>query len=139
MKLRCWKCGEPLRRDLPRTFPRLEQCKQCGSDLHVCRMCRHYAPRYISQCAHETAEPPRDRELANFCQHFRPNPGAFQGNNLDEVESARKELDSLFGVEEVEEDLEGGADEKEGREKPQESDAISALNALFKDPPNEKE
>lgn len=132
MKLRCWKCGEPLRRDLPRTFPRLEQCKACGSDLHVCRMCRHYAPRYISQCAHDTAEPPRDRELANFCQHFRPSREAFQGGGSDDAESARRELDALFG---------GGNDVDSGEpdyESTQAPNSFEALDALFKDEPGEK-
>ena len=130
MKLRCWKCGEPLRRDLPRTFPRLEQCKACGSDLHVCRRCHHYAPRYISQCAHDTAEPPRDRELANFCQHFRPDPEAFYGNALDASESARRELDTLFN---------GGAENErseEDEEPPQPSNPFDALNALFNGAPD---
>jgi len=136
VKLRCGKCGEPLRKDLPRTFPRLEQCKECGSDLHVCRMCRHHAPRYISQCAHDTAEPPRDRELANFCQHFRPSANAFQGGNFGEVESARKELDSLFGVEE--EIPEAGPDESGDEALPEESDSLSALNALFNDSPTKE-
>ena len=128
MSLRCWRCGEPLRRDLPRTFPRLEQCRKCGTDLHVCRMCRHYAPRYISLCAHDTAEPPRDRELANFCQHFRPSPDAFQGSGLDKVDAARKELNAFFGAEAAE-DAEP-ADE----EAPTSPNAMDALNALFNDP-----
>ncbi|GAB4362412.1 MAG: hypothetical protein Kow006_33670 [Gammaproteobacteria bacterium] len=132
MGLRCWRCGEPLRRDLPRTFPRLEQCKACGSDLHVCRMCRHYAPRYVSQCAHDTAEPPRDRELANFCQHFRPSPSAYRGGGTGEAEAARRELDSLFGAGEA-------GEETAGEETAQEaSDALEALNALFEDPPEKQ-
>ncbi|HEY5789504.1 MAG TPA: hypothetical protein VIX81_02705 [Gammaproteobacteria bacterium] len=54
-RLLCWRCGAALRDDLPRIFPRLEKCKACNSDLHVCVMCRHYAPQYIRKCAHDLA------------------------------------------------------------------------------------
>lgn len=123
-KLVCWKCGHPLRKDLPRTFPRLEQCKQCGSDLHVCRMCRHYAPRYISQCEHELAEPPRDRELANFCQYFKPDPHAYVGREQREADEAKRRLDALF---------DGEAQEPADDETPAavKDDPLDALNALF--------
>lgn len=124
-KLACWKCGHPLRKDLPRTFPRLEQCKQCGCDLHVCRMCRHYAPRYISQCEHEMAEPPRDRELANFCQYFKPDPHAYIGREQREADEAKRRLDALFGAPRPVED-EG--EESTGKPK---DDALDALNTLF--------
>lgn len=124
-KLVCWKCGHPLRKDLPRTFPRLEQCKQCGSDLHVCRMCRHYAPRYISLCDHELAEPPRDRELANFCQYFKPDPHAYVGREQREASAAKRQLDALFGG--------GGpaAGEDEPAAAKTADDPLDALNALF--------
>lgn len=98
MKLRCWRCGFALRDDLPRIFPRLERCPGCGADLHTCRQCRHYAPRYVSLCAHDQAEPPRDRETANFCQFFRPSPHAFAGE-APRDEAARSELEALFGGE----------------------------------------
>ncbi len=92
----CWRCGEALRKDLPRVFPRLEKCRGCGADLHVCRLCRHHAPRYISQCDHELAEPPRDRELANFCQYFKPRTAAFEARQAKAAKDARSALDSLF-------------------------------------------
>ncbi len=126
-KLVCWKCGHPLRKDLPRTFPRLEQCKQCGCDLHVCRLCRHYAPRYISQCDHELAEPPRDRELANFCQYFKPDPFAYVGREQREAAQAKHQLDALFGGA-VPGDGEEAADDSAAAAK---SDPFDALNALF--------
>lgn len=124
-KLVCWKCGHPLRKDLPRTFPRLEQCKQCGSDLHVCRMCRHYAPRYISQCAHDMAEPPRDRELANFCQYFKPDPHAYVGREQREASAARRELDALFGT------SQNNDVEQESKPEKTDDDPLNALDALF--------
>lgn len=126
-KLVCWRCGHPLRKDLPRTFPRLEQCKQCGTDLHVCRLCRHYAPRYISQCDHELAEPPRDRELANFCQYFKPDPDAFIGREQREAAEARSRLDDLFGRPEPKEEE---TDEAQTKPKPKE-DPFAAVNSLF--------
>ena len=92
----CWRCGEALRDDLPRIFPRLEKCRACGSDLHVCRMCRFYAPQYTTKCSHDRAEPAREVDIANFCQHFRLRPGAHSGDG-DVTSRARGELDALFG------------------------------------------
>jgi hypothetical protein len=91
----CWRCGEQLRDDLPRTFPRLEQCRGCGSDLHVCRMCRFFAPQYPSNCSHEQAEPARTVDQANFCPWFTLRPGAHDGP-LTAAEQARDRLASLF-------------------------------------------
>jgi len=130
-RLVCWKCGHALRKDLPRTFPRLEQCKQCGSDLHICRMCRHYAPRYISQCDHELAEPPRDRELANFCQYFKPDPGAFVGREQREANDARRQLDALFGGDEVPDEKVPDEENDAASSVPAKNDPLAALNDLF--------
>jgi len=91
----CWRCGSELRDDLPRIFPRLEQCTACGSDLHVCVMCHHYAPQYVGCCSHDQAEPVRDTQLANFCAHFRPRPNA-QRNLSDPAAGGLGALDALF-------------------------------------------
>ncbi|MDX1594753.1 MAG: hypothetical protein R3298_10905, partial [Gammaproteobacteria bacterium] len=93
----CWRCGAPLRDDLPRIFPRLEKCLACGSDLHVCRQCRFYAPQYTTKCSHDRAEPAREVDVANFCAHFRLRTGAYAGG-ADATARARDRLDAMFGA-----------------------------------------
>ena len=122
----CWRCGEPLRDDLPRIFPRLEKCLACSSDLHVCRMCRFYAPQYTTKCSHDRAEPAREIDIANFCSHFRLQHGAHDGAAAT-GERARDDLAVLFG---------GGTDEvvalgKEGGSPNGEPDLLAELESLF--------
>jgi hypothetical protein len=39
----------------------------------------------------------RDKERANFCDHFRPVAGAFKGGTTGAADAARAELEKLFG------------------------------------------
>jgi len=92
----CWRCGTALGSEqLPVT--RLEQCHHCHAELHVCRMCRSWNPRYTSKCSHDHAEPPLERERANFCQYFRPAAGANHGGGMPADAGARADLEALFG------------------------------------------
>ncbi|HYQ73324.1 MAG TPA: hypothetical protein VET88_15550 [Gammaproteobacteria bacterium] len=96
-RIECWHCGTAVKPDqLPVT--RLEQCRHCHADLHACRLCRYWNPRYTSKCSHDHAEPPLERESANFCQFFRPVAGAFRNAAAPPGEAARASLESLFGV-----------------------------------------
>jgi len=90
----CWKCGAALD-DIPRPLSRYQPCRRCGADLYVCRMCLHHDPRWQNACREERAEPPRSKETANFCDWFKPRPGAFQGGGGDARHQAA--LDALFG------------------------------------------
>ncbi|MDH3872342.1 MAG: hypothetical protein OEU44_09015 [Gammaproteobacteria bacterium] len=91
----CWRCGAAVKPD-QRPINRLEQCRGCQADLHVCRLCRSWNPRMTGYCDHDHAEPPLERERANFCQYYKPRPGAFTPGEQDVDRDARKELDSLF-------------------------------------------
>ncbi len=126
----CWRCGEALRDDLPRIFPRLEKCRACGSDLHVCRMCRFYAPQYTTKCSHDRAEPAREIDVANFCQHFRLRSGAYAGGG-DPNDRARGALDTLFGDAAQAGQMDDDGPAMEG------PDPLDALKSLFGDPPDE--
>src|SRR5690606_39282520 len=42
--LLCWRCGESLA-ELTLPLSRRDECPKCRAELHVCRMCVHYAPR----------------------------------------------------------------------------------------------
>jgi hypothetical protein len=94
--IQCWKCGSSLSA-LALPFGREERCKSCGSDLHVCRLCRQFDPRQYQQCKEPTVEEVRNKERANFCDHFVPKEGAWTGSTGTGQDAARSELDKLFG------------------------------------------
>ena len=98
MGLVCWKCGISLR-DVPRPLARLSRCPECFSDLHCCRMCRKYAPQFITKCSDERADPPENRQGANFCDWFSPHIGAFTGKEQSAEQKAKDALLGLFGGE----------------------------------------
>lgn len=94
-ELVCWKCGASLA-DLTLPLRRLEECPQCRAQLHVCRMCREYDTRVTGACREQGAEEVRNKEGANFCDFFRPRPGAYAGNSAA-ADQALSELSKLFG------------------------------------------
>lgn len=96
MGLLCWKCGASLR-DVPRPLSRLSQCPDCFSDLYCCRMCRKFAPKYIAKCSDERADPPQNKQGANFCDWFSPDPDAFSGREQSAEQQSKDALAALFG------------------------------------------
>jgi hypothetical protein len=92
----CWKCGSSLA-ELTLPLRRLEECAKCRAELHVCRMCVDYDTRIAKHCREPTAEEVRDKAAANFCDHFKPRPGAYTPPNTAEVDKSRSALDKLFG------------------------------------------
>jgi len=112
----CWKCGASLAA-LSLPLRRLEECKACGAELHVCRLCEFYDTTVAKSCREPVAEEVKDKTRANFCDYFKPRPGAFTPRG-DAAERARAELDSLFGGSSG-----GGADAAEA--------ARAELEALF--------
>lgn len=93
----CWNCGASIAA-LTLPLGRLEECKACRSPLHVCRLCVHFEPRLPKQCREEGAEEVRAKDRANFCDWFRPRPGAFDAGRAAAADRARAELDALFGA-----------------------------------------
>lgn len=96
-KFECWKCGESLK-GVARPITRFSRCPVCRSDLHVCKLCRHYDPKVLGECRHDRAERVVDKEQANFCTHFRPRRDAHTGREDQANQSARAALDALFGL-----------------------------------------
>lgn len=96
MALLCWKCGSSLR-DVPWPLSRLSRCLECHADLYCCRMCRKYEPKYISKCGDDRADPPQNKQGANFCDWFSPNPNAYSGKEKSLENQARQNLAALFG------------------------------------------
>lgn len=93
----CWKCGASLAA-LTLPLRRLEVCASCGAELHVCRMCVEYDTSKAKSCREPIAEEVRDKEHANFCDFFKPRPGAFQPRDAGEIARAHAGLDALFGT-----------------------------------------
>jgi hypothetical protein len=94
--IQCWKCGAALAY-LPLPFGRIERCKQCDTDLHACRLCREFDRSYPQQCREPTVEEVRDKERANFCDHFAPKSGAYIAASSDASDASKTELERLFG------------------------------------------
>jgi hypothetical protein len=94
--IQCWKCGAALAH-LALPFGRSEQCRACGADLHCCKLCREFNPRQPQQCNEPTVEEVRNKERANFCDHYKPVTGAWQGGSNTGADAARSELEKLFG------------------------------------------
>ena len=92
----CWNCGENLD-DIPRPISRHANCPRCFNELHCCRLCRHYDAQKTASCFEDRAEPPLQKENANFCDFYAPQFDAFETNTADKSESARADLEALFG------------------------------------------
>ena len=96
MPLVCWKCGASLA-DLSLPLRRLEECRQCHAELHVCKMCEWYSTSVAKHCRETVAEEVKDKERANFCDYFKPRPDAYTAPDADAGSKAQAELDALFG------------------------------------------
>jgi hypothetical protein len=92
----CWKCGTSLA-DYTLPLRRLEECRTCGAELHVCKMCEWYSIAVAKHCREPIAEEVKDKERANFCDYFKPRPGAFSDTGTTAATKAKSDLDALFG------------------------------------------
>ncbi len=94
-QLTCWHCNASLAA-LSLPLRRLDICKACNSELHVCRMCVEYDTSKAKHCREPTAEEVRSKTEANFCDHFKPKANAFVPKNVDEIAKSKAALDALF-------------------------------------------
>ncbi|PIT98871.1 MAG: hypothetical protein COT74_14005 [Bdellovibrionales bacterium CG10_big_fil_rev_8_21_14_0_10_45_34] len=51
---------------------RSEDCPKCGADLRVCLNCSLYDPNSYHECRESSAELVKEKDRANFCDHFEP-------------------------------------------------------------------
>src|ERR1700680_431576 len=91
----CWRCGASLA-ELSLPLRRLEVCKACNAELHVCKMCIEYDTSYAKHCKEPTAEEVRKKDEANFCDHFKPKAGAYVAKDVAELARVKSALDDLF-------------------------------------------
>jgi hypothetical protein len=97
MQFSCWKCAQLI--DLPpgsRVGSR-DTCPRCDRDLHSCRNCDFYDPAKHNQCSEPQAEWVRDKEAANYCDFYRPNP-ILSAKSSSTPNDAKKKFDSLFKI-----------------------------------------
>lgn len=68
----CWKCGNELEFHVKVGVKvgRQDTCIHCRADLHCCKNCELWDPNIHNECREIHAPFIRDREEANFCQHF---------------------------------------------------------------------
>ena len=95
-ELVCWKCGHSLA-ELSLPLQRLDECRQCHAELHVCKMCEFYNVTVAKQCREPIAEEVRDKERANYCDYFKARPGAYSNAGIAAAAKAKSDLESLFG------------------------------------------
>jgi hypothetical protein len=96
MSLVCWKCGNSLA-DLSLPLRRLDECKKCSAELHVCKLCEFYSVAVAKHCRETVAEEVKDKERANFCDYFKPQPNAYSTRSQDAAAKAKADLDAMFG------------------------------------------
>ena len=60
-------------------------------------MCCFYDIAVAKHCRETVAEEVRDKERANFCDYFKPRPGAYTTAAQGEAERAQAQLNALFG------------------------------------------
>ena len=90
----CWKCGASLA-DYTLPLRRLEECRQCHAELHVCKLCEWYSIAVAKHCREPVAEEVKDKERANFCDYFKPRADAYRPAADDA--RAKQDLAALFG------------------------------------------
>jgi hypothetical protein len=96
-ELVCWKCGASLA-DYTLPLRRLEECRACGAELHVCKLCEWYSIAVAKHCREPIAEEVKDKERANFCDYFKPRPGAWSDAGTTAAAQAKTDLEALFGA-----------------------------------------
>jgi hypothetical protein len=94
-ELVCWKCGASLA-ELSLPLRRLDECKRCSAELHVCKLCEWYSIAVAKHCREPIAEEVKDKERANFCDYFKPRAGAHVPPD-PAASKAKSDLDALFG------------------------------------------
>ncbi|MBT5220725.1 MAG: hypothetical protein HOI35_03185 [Woeseia sp.] len=102
----CFRCGESLEY-LSLPLSRRDECRGCRAPVHICRMCIYFDPLVLKQCTEDDAEEVSDKEKVNFCEWFKPAPGAFDALGAGKAAKSKTDLDALFG---------DGLDEAKGTE-----------------------
>jgi hypothetical protein len=100
MLFNCWKCAETIQLAAGSKVGKRDTCPKCDADLHACRNCRFYDPGKHNQCVETQAAWVRDKDAANYCDYFQPNPTLLARGErpTSKAEDTKKKLDSLSKV-----------------------------------------
>jgi hypothetical protein len=94
--LACHACGAELDLGVAGTAGRGDDCPACRAPLHACRNCRAYDLSARYGCREPQAEPPHDKDAANFCDLFVYRQGAAAAREEDPKAKALAALEALF-------------------------------------------
>ena len=91
----CHACRKEL--SLGPRVGRKDECPHCRADLACCLNCRFYDRSAPKQCREPIAELVREKDKANYCDHFLfKETAATDVPAKDGPASTRKALDDLF-------------------------------------------
>jgi hypothetical protein len=91
----CHKCRKEL--SIGREVGRKDECPHCHADLRCCLNCKFYDRSAPKQCREPIAELVREKDRANYCDHFLFKETAAAGAPVKDGETSnRKALDDLF-------------------------------------------
>jgi hypothetical protein len=90
----CHACKREL--ILEREIGRKQDCPFCHADLRCCLNCKFFDRSAPKQCREPVAELVREKDKANFCDHFVYSETGTAGSPDPDREKAKKALDDLF-------------------------------------------
>jgi hypothetical protein len=125
--LACHACGKELDPGLNAAVGRRDECPHCRSPLHACRNCAAFDEAMRHGCCEPNAEPPRDKDAANFCDFFALKRGPMAERGEDPSAKAKAALDALFSGKPA-----SGAPAPSPEPQDPAARARAALDALFK-------
>ena len=77
-------------------FSVVHECPHCRAPLHACRNCAAYDETARYGCREPQAEPPHDKDAANYCDFFVFRKGPAAPKEEDPRGKALAALDALF-------------------------------------------
>ena len=91
----CHACGNEIDPGLS-GVGRRDECPQCRAPLHACRNCAAYDETARYGCREPQAEPPHDKDAANYCDFFVLRKGPAPPKEEDPRAKALAALEALF-------------------------------------------
>jgi hypothetical protein len=90
----CFNCSKEISVPKDGRIGRRDECLSCGADVHCCRNCTHFDPRVYNECRETIAETVKEKDRANFCDHFSARVGGSGG--VDEKDKVKAAAEALF-------------------------------------------
>jgi len=90
----CHACRKEV--SIAKDMGRRDVCPACGADLRSCLNCRFHDRAAPKQCREPIAELVKEKDKANYCDHFLFAEAGHTRDQAGPVDHARKALDELF-------------------------------------------